>query len=257
MDHIHRSGFRSAAYDGITHVKTLPYLSIVQAVEGNYDIQLGKGAMHNTGVKGFFVAPANMQQTIVHHGDPTSRQMTCRWIFLKVTVNNVYSLDDVYDFPVVLPDAHKEQMGRLFDRLFSAEDIFNEYVCYYEIVQLLCKIAREKSRKFPPHLDQALAYITDHFRSKIAVRDIAEAVHLSESRLFSVFKQALGVSPITYLNNYRLSLAAEELVASNKTITEIADAIGIDDPVYFNKLFRKSFQMSPSKYRALHKNDNP
>ena len=43
LDYVEKNGFSSVSFDGICHIKTLPYLSVVQAVEGNYDIQLGKG----------------------------------------------------------------------------------------------------------------------------------------------------------------------------------------------------------------------
>jgi transcriptional regulator GlxA family with amidase domain len=86
------------------------------------------------------------------------------------------------------------------------------------------------------------------------VKNIAEGVNLSESHLFAVFKKEIGISPITYLNNYRLSVAADELIKTDKTVVEIADIVGIGDSVYFNKIFRKSYQMSPSKYREIYKN---
>ncbi len=254
LEYFKKDGFSSVSNDGIRHIKTLPYLSVVQAVEGNYDIRLGKGEVHNTKIGGFFIAPSDIQQTIVHNTDKTSKKMVCRWVFLKIKVNDLYDLDDLYDFPVIIPEAYKNEMNSLFNQLFATDNLFDEYVCYYEIVRILSLISKKKNHKFPLYLDNSLTYIKDNFKNKITVRDIAEDVNLSESHLFSIFKKEMGVSPITYLNNYRLSVAADELLKTDKTIVEIADMVGIGDSVYFNKMFRKAYQMSPSKYRELYKN---
>ena len=254
LEYIEKKGFRSSSHNGIRHIKTLPYLSVVQAVEGNYDIQLSKGALYNTGNGGFFVAPSNIQQTITHNADQTSKNMVCRWVFLKIKLNDIYDFDDLYDFPVIIPEAYKNEMNLLFDRLFAADNLFDEYVCYYEIAKVLSLISTKKKRKISPYLNAVLNYIKNNYRKKITVRDVAENVNLSESHLFSVFKKEMGISPITYLNNYRLSIAADELIKTDKTITEISDMVGFRDAVYFNKLFRKAYQMSPSKYREVYNN---
>ncbi len=254
LDYVEKNGFRSISFDGIRHIKTLPYLSVVQAVEGNYDIQLGKDEMYNTGTGGFFVAPSNVQQTITHNADKTSKNIVCRWVFLKIKINDLYDLDGLYDFPIIIPETHKYEMNLVFNRLFASDNLFDEYVCYYEIVRILSLISKKKEHKLPMHLDNAITYIRDNFRNKITVKSIAKGVNLSESHLFSVFKKEIGISPITYLNNYRLSVAADELIKTDKTVVEIADIVGIGDSVYFNKMFRKAYQMSPSKYRKLYKN---
>ena len=243
----------SMQHDGICHIKTLPYLSIAQAVDGSYDIRLGAGKTHNTGTCGFFLAPANIQQTITHHSNPASGHMHCRWVFLKIQINGLYDFDSLYEFPTILPDAYKDAMHRVFERLFSATDLFSEYICYYEIAKILSCVSQEKEHTLPAQLDDVLAYIKAHYADPITVADIAKSAKLSQSHLFSVFKKHLGVSPIAYLNNYRLSAAVTLLSQTNRTIVEIADMVGIHDSVYFNKLFRKAYQMPPSKYREIYK----
>ena len=71
----------SNSLGGSCHTKVLPWLSIAQALEGSYDFRLGNGATYNTGEGGFFLAPSHIQQTIVHHANPESGRIRCRWIF--------------------------------------------------------------------------------------------------------------------------------------------------------------------------------
>jgi len=249
IEYAHTNGFASSSFDGICHTKVLPYLSVVQATEGSYDIQLDNAATYNTGSKGFFIAPANAQQRIVHRADPLSKRIVCRWVFLKIRINDLYLFDEKFSLPTVLPDSYKSDMSELFDSLFASNNVFDQHVCYYRIVKLLSEISTEKEQVLPTYIETALRYIKENYKEKITVEDIANETHLSPSYLFSVFKKHIGVSPISYLNNYRLSAAADLLLGTDRSITQIAQETGINDSVYFNKLFKKQYQMSPSEYR--------
>ena len=253
MEYGYYSGMDVVDMDGIRHIKTQPYMSVVQAAEGNYDIQLGGGEIQNTGRGGFFITPAHVQQTILHHADENSRRMVCRWVFLRIRINDVYSFDELYDLPVILPEEYKEAMNGIFNRLFTSDTVFDRYIAYYEIAKILAAVAEKKKRRLPQHLEYALTFIKENYSQRITVADMAEQAKLSPSHFFSVFKKYLGVPPNAYLLNYRLSLAAEMMLNTDGTITEIADSVGISDSAYFNKLFRKAYQLPPRRYREAYK----
>jgi len=254
LEYTHRFGLDSHSMDNIRHVKTLPYISVVQAVTGNYDISLGGGEVYNTGEKGFFIAPSDIKQTIVHHADTDSRRMVCRWIFLRIKLNDLYYFDKVYDLPVILPDAYWDELNSVFDCIFASGNVFDDYVYYYKIVKILSSVAKEKPVRNTLHgINNVLEYIKTNYMNKITVSHLAAEANMSDSHFYSVFKKETGVSPIAYLNNYRLSVAAELLLRSDSSVSEISDSVGIGDSVYLNKLFRKTYQMSPSKYRAVYK----
>ena len=174
-------------------------------------------------------------------------------MFLKIKLNDLYLFENLYDLPVILPEEQKSELNCIFNSLFSSDNIFDDYIRYHEIIALLFKISREKSRVAPDYLTEALSYIKENYKKKISVEELASIANLSVSHFFTAFKKAFGLSPIAYLNSYRLSLAAEMILNSKLTITEIASSVGINDSVYFNKLFRKSYQMSPVSYRKIYK----
>lgn len=244
----------SDSADGICHVKTLPYLSVVQAVVGNYDIRLGSGKTENTGNRGFFIAPADIQQTITHRADPASGHMECRWVFLKITLNDHIAFESLYDLPVILPETESSTMHKLFDRLFLTNDAFERYACCYEIAAILSRVSRKKEKPTASILDATISYIKQHYKEKLSIDTLAATANLSPSHLFSVFKKETGTTPITYINRYRLSLAEEMLLNTDMRISEISSLVGISDQVYFNKLFRKAYQMSPLRFRQIYKN---
>ena len=96
------------------------------------------------------------------------------------------------------------------------------------------------------------SFIHEQYGSKIGLEDIAEAGQVSKSTCIRLFHKYTGKSPIDFLNNYRLQMSAEKLVATSEQITEIAYACGFGQPSYFNRLFLKEYNMTPNQYRKQH-----
>lgn len=63
------------------------------------------------------------------------------------------------------------------------------------------------------------------------------------------FKQTMGMPFTTYLNDYRLTLAAKSLLETHKAVLEIASECGFDNLSYFNRIFKKKYGITPSSYR--------
>ncbi len=236
--------------EGIRHVKSLPWLSVVQSVEGSYDICIDNGTTYQTGVGGFFIASSQVTQHILHHNDPTTNKMKNRWVFLDVTVNQKYRLEHLFDFPVIIPSPQRDAMNALFDDLFAHQDDPCEKMSlYYRIVKLLLEIASPKKEVCNGALLRVIDHIQAHYREPLSVAALASVAYLSESYFYSCFKKQLGISPIAYLNHYRLTVASDLLKESAMSVTQISEAVGFSDPLYFSRLFRRTFHTSPRAYR--------
>ena len=96
-----------------------------------------------------------------------------------------------------------------------------------------------------------LSHIHEHFQERITVEDLVETANMSRSEAFRCFKQYAGASPMAYLNDYRLSRAADLLAATSQNVTEICFACGFADTSYFVKLFREKYGIPPLKYRKM------
>jgi len=249
-----KGGFYAIKNENIKHTKVLPYLSIVQSMEGSYDIALGNEKAFQTGDGGFFIAPSNTQQTIVHHVNKKSGKMSARWIFVDVEINKSYSLDKLYQFPVVVNDDQKKKLNTLFDLIFGSDDIWQNYSDCYALIGNLLKMATPISNKTHRGVQGAVAYINEKYMDEITVKTLANIANMSESNFYAVFKKQMGISPIAYLNNYRLSVAADRLFDTSDTISEIGYSVGINDPLYFSKLFKKIYGMAPKEYRFVYQN---
>ena len=94
-----------------------------------------------------------------------------------------------------------------------------------------------------------LAYIHDHYQEKIAIDQLTAFAGVSRTQCYSHFKQYTGLSPVAYLNDYRLSRAAAIMLETECSVTEAGYACGFGDSSYFVKLFRQRFGVPPMRYR--------
>jgi AraC family transcriptional regulator, arabinose operon regulatory protein len=83
----------------------------------------------------------------------------------------------------------------------------------------------------------------------LTVEQMANAAQLSVSFFCRKFKQETGYTPVEYFNNLKIQKACQLLHFSNMRINEVAFAIGITDPFYFSRLFKKQLGISPLDYR--------
>jgi transcriptional regulator GlxA family with amidase domain len=63
------------------------------------------------------------------------------------------------------------------------------------------------------------------------------------------FKQATGDSPLIYLQKLRVAAAKRLLENDRRSMQEISDAVGYQDPVFFRQIFQRHTGVSPSAYR--------
>jgi len=246
---------KSRRMDGLCHVKVLPWLSLAQATEGSYDIRLGRESepIYSTGEGGMFIAPSNTLQTITHRANKDSSLMGIRWIFLDVVINGEYRPDRLFDFPIVVPKETAKRISLLLDELFLCEDICDCYSVYYRIIKLLLSLGTPKTRRESNPMSAVSDYIYENYDKEITVKDLADIAYMSESNLHAVFKRQFGLPPLSYINHYRLSLAAERLLLSDAHVCDIANSVGFSDPLYFSKMFKKQYSLSPKEYRRMNR----
>ena len=95
---------------------------------------------------------------------------------------------------------------------------------------------------------KAMAYIHANYDEPISRADIAAHVGLSERHFTRCFHQEVGLTPITYLNRYRVKQAKALLDQGEKGITEIAVEVGFSSSSYFTRVFRDEVGISPRDY---------
>ncbi len=95
----------------------------------------------------------------------------------------------------------------------------------------------------------AIKYINENFQEKKANEELAQMCGISKYHFIKLFKQAASVSPQKYHNMILLEKGKELLKDTSMNITEISQCLGIEDSLYFSRMFKKSTGLSPLKYR--------
>lgn len=100
-----------------------------------------------------------------------------------------------------------------------------------------------------------LSFIALHYQEKISLSDIAASANISKSEALRCFHTAIGSTPVSYLNDYRLSRAKELILSTSDPITNIAFDTGIENTSYFVRCFKKKYGVTPQSLRK-YKNMN-
>lgn len=95
---------------------------------------------------------------------------------------------------------------------------------------------------------RAMAYIQTNYAQDISRTQLADYVGVSPRHLTRCFSQEVGLSPIDYLNRFRVNQSRRLLDQGGMTITEVMNAVGFNDSSYFSKIFRREVGTSPRGY---------
>ena len=141
-----------------------------------------------------------------------------------------------------LANLNKSIAAVLQKGLFTADETFAH------IKQTLARNKRlgSESRRM---VAQVVAFIHAHYAESISREDMASHIGVSARHLTRCFHQEMGLSPITYLNRYRVKQAKQLLDAGNQSITEIATTVGFSSSNYFTDAFRRETGISPRDYQ--------
>lgn len=90
------------------------------------------------------------------------------------------------------------------------------------------------------------------YAEKISLDQIAENMYLSPFYISKIFKSETGDTPIRHLINIRLERAKEILEKGEcNSIQEVAAKAGYEDAYHFSKLFKKKYNVPPSKVKQI------
>jgi AraC-like DNA-binding protein/mannose-6-phosphate isomerase-like protein (cupin superfamily) len=98
-------------------------------------------------------------------------------------------------------------------------------------------------------LKTVLARIKRDYDRRLTIREMADECGYSESHFMRWFREATGFGFSGYLIRFRLEKAAYALRNSSDTVLQIAEQTGFDNLSNFNRLFRKEFGTTPSRFR--------
>ena len=105
------------------------------------------------------------------------------------------------------------------------------------------------SKKFETRINKVCTYIQNHYSESITLKQVSELVFMTESNFCKFFKKATSTTFSDYLNDLRINEACHLLLSSEDTVSKIAHNCGFESLSYFNRVFLRKKQVTPSGFR--------
>lgn len=169
--------------------------------------------------------------------------------------------EDISRYIKLGPDS-LNQVLKSYDQL--KDELLNQYDGYWpcrsrsyflEILFLLhnmqksYEVFKSKIDNQIGELEGILLYIHTNYKDEISISTLVEKFNISRTKMNTMFIKTTGKSVIKYLIDIRIKLACLILRDTMKPIKEVAYQAGFRDITHFGRSFKKSVELSPSKYR--------
>ncbi|MDQ0059328.1 response regulator [Paenibacillus harenae] len=137
---------------------------------------------------------------------------------------------------------HYEHIARYYS---SAESLFDRIKSFFGL------LTEEEVHIHNVQVEKMLEYIDSRYTEDLLLSAIAKHFKISIGYLSTLIKKETGMTYSDYIMNKRLSMAKDLLGDASLSIHDIVHRVGYKDYFHFNKLFKKQFGITPSKYRKL------
>lgn len=230
--------------------KILPYLSVVYPYKGEHEVAIEDDKLTTIHCQTdcFLVGP-QVRHTIVHHLDEDGNVMIPRWIFMTVLYRQALDVTAWFRLPLHLSGDAAMPFIRAVDEMQGTPDAFTKLRVAGTVLEQLCKVG-----DFQPAMGQldaiypAVALMGDRCAEDLTVEELAKSCGMSPASFHRAFRSATGKTPMQYLNEQRLNLAAR-LVTEGRRLSQIAAQCGFCDEFHLSRNFKKHYGASPREYR--------
>jgi AraC family L-rhamnose operon regulatory protein RhaS len=195
-------------------------------------------------------------------GEDWNKLQSIKSIFDLLMVEPFYRMESGRQEILHLEPSEAAAVESLLKKMLEEQE---KKFCDFELMQksnlisLLCLLGRVWEKQFSENkilyggkrdlLAEALRFIENNADSELKVEEIAARAYLSPNYFRKVFKDAIGMTPIEYINKIRISKACKLLRDGNTTISQVAEIVGMNDLNYFSRLFKSVTGCTPSEFK--------
>lgn len=221
-------------------------------------ISSGKGMYQGQTVEGpclFLETPQNIHYYTVDD-DKEAPDWEQYWIMFSHEQSRSWLEDaGIPPEPVCTPCPYMHKVVGIFSELFNPSNYTNVNDGFF-MLSGLCKLLslhsfENKHRYSSNHYVKLIReHIHKNYDSISDEAELAELVHLSVRYMHKLFKSEMGMSPMKYLNQYRIERAKVFLVDNDLSVKMVSEMVGYSTPDYFCRVFKKFCNgVSPLRYK--------
>lgn len=128
-------------------------------------------------------------------------------------------------------------------------DIYAQMLVMEIILEIIKLITPRTRGDYSEHVRQTIDLISERYAENLTLDILASEVHVNKYHLSHCFKRETGLTPVRYLQQFRIGRAKELLRTTNMSQETICDKVGIYNSSYLSKLFRAYENLTPDQYR--------
>lgn len=163
----------------------------------------------------------------------------------KITTPRSYNLENFYD---------ADYIRTHFCNLWNFGNESEKYKCVSLFYSLVSYIFMIENTNYPDRkkfniIEPALKYLKEHiYDCSFKTEYLHKLCGLSNTYFRKIFMNEFGMTPQNYITSKRLSHAKLIIDSGDfNTIKEVSESVGYNDPLYFSKVFKKTYGISPSE----------
>lgn len=185
----------------------------------------------------------------------TSGQDLCSRRFLEPLFRGMLDFPTLLDRSCVLYPVFSDTIAKIDELCDHRPEGYQLAVKghLYQIMFGLISISQARehttNQKSVEKIKLILTYIRENYQRSISIEEIAQVCYYSKSHFMKFFKESMGMGFIQYLNDYRLSVASQMLLATGDSVLNIAERNGFENLSYFNRVFKRKYGVSPGQFR--------
>ena len=164
---------------------------------------------------------------------------------------DIYNPRQLHLFPAAGGSEYFEQIHAIGrdSTLSGTEKHDRAALVFHQLMQYLYRRFYQSEQKISDETIRMKDYIQSHIARPITLRELGDAVFLSESQIIRIFKKDLGVTPYDYILDLKLLRAKTLLQNTALRVRDVAFSLGFHDEHYFSYLFRQKTGKTPTAYR--------
>lgn len=180
------------------------------------------------------------------------------WVHFSCREGNQYLKDLRWENDSVFDVGSHGIYIKLFDSIIEELQLklpYHEAQLKLYMQQLFVQMERNRIREMVhpstenKSIEEAIQYFHHHSEKDFTIKEFVKEKGLNYYRFIDSFTKQVGLSPRQYIINIRMTKAKDLLVNSLFQIAEVAELTGYDNPLYFSRLFKKTWGMSPKEYK--------
>lgn len=109
------------------------------------------------------------------------------------------------------------------------------------------------TKNLSPTQIKIMRYIEENYTSQISLQTLSEHFSLSKQYIMRLFREQLGMTVTHYINEVKLRKSLELLTFHSLSVSEVAYAVGFSSLYYFDRVFKKTYSLTPGEYQKRHR----